>query len=262
MSVLEGKAVLITGVARGCGRVLAEAFATEGARIVGCDIDVDGGRAAEAAARAAGGEMTFVEADVTDESAVQALVATAVDRYSGLDCAVNNAGTETTSMIAEASGQVFDRLIAVNLKGVLYCLKHEIAALRARGGGAIVNMSSVTSDITAVQANGLYAATKGGVDALTKGGVDALTKAAAVEVAKDNISVNALAFAAVDIPGDMFSRFLDDQGIALEAILSSFPARRLARPAELVAAVRYLCSEEARYVTGTMLVLDGGYAAQ
>lgn len=251
---LEGKAVLITGVARGCGRVLAEAFAAEGARVVGCDIDVDGGCAAEAAARAAGGEMTFVEADVTDESAVQALVATAVDRYGGLDCAVNNAGTETTSMIADAPGQVFDRLIAVNLKGVLYCLKHEIAALRARGGGAIVNMSSVTSDITAVRANGLYAA--------TKGGVDALTKAAAVEVAKDNISVNSLAFAAVDIPGDMFSRFLDDQGIALEAILSSFPAGRLARPAELVAAVRYLCSDDARYVTGTMLVLDGGYTAQ
>jgi NAD(P)-dependent dehydrogenase (short-subunit alcohol dehydrogenase family) len=254
MSVLEGKAVLITGVARGCGRVLAEAFATEGASIVGCDIDVDGGRATESAACAAGGKMTFVEADVTDEAAVQALVATAVDVYGGLDCAVNNAGTETTSMIAEASGQVFDRLIAVNLEGVLYCLKHEIAALRARGGGAIVNMSSVTSDITAVRANGLYAA--------TKGGVDALTKAAAVEVAKDNISVNSLAFAAVDIPGDMFSRFLDDQGIALEAILSSFPAGRLARPAELVAAVRYLCSEDARYVTGTMLVLDGGYTAQ
>jgi NAD(P)-dependent dehydrogenase (short-subunit alcohol dehydrogenase family) len=254
MSVLKGKVVLITGVARGCGRVLAEAFATEGAAIVGCDIDVDGGRATEKAARGAGGQMTFVEADVTDEAAVQALVATAAERYGGLDCAVNNAGTETTSMIADASGEVLDRLLAVNVKGVLYCLKHEIAALRARGGGSIVNMSSVTSDITAVQANGLYAA--------TKGAVDALTKAAAVEVAKDNISVNALAFAAVDIPGDMFARFVEDQGIALDAILASFPARRLARPAELVAAVRYLCSEDARFVTGTMLVLDGGYTAQ
>jgi NAD(P)-dependent dehydrogenase (short-subunit alcohol dehydrogenase family) len=254
MSVLAGKVVLITGVARGCGRVLAEAFAAEGAKVVGCDIDLEAGKVTEATVRSAGGEMTFVEADVADERAVEALVATAVQTYGGLDCAVNNAGTETTSMIADAPGEVVDRLLAVNLKGVLYCLKHEIAALRARGGGAIVNMSSVTSDITAVQANGLYAA--------TKGGVDALTKAAAVEVAKDNISVNALAFAAVDIPGDMFWRFLDDQGIALEAILSSFPARRLARPAELVAAVRYLCSEDARYVTGTMLVLDGGYTAQ
>jgi NAD(P)-dependent dehydrogenase (short-subunit alcohol dehydrogenase family) len=254
VSVLAGKVVLITGVARGCGRVLAEAFASEGASIVGCDVDADGGRATEATARSAGGEMTFVEADVADESAVEALVARAVDLYGGLDCAVNNAGTETTGMIADALDEIFDRLVAVNLKGVLYCLKHEIAAMRARGGGAIVNMSSITSDITAVPANGLYAA--------TKGGVNALTKAAAVEVAKDGISVNSLAFAAVDIPDDMFWRFLDDQGIALEAILPSFPIRRLARPAELIAAVRYLCSDDARYVTGTMLVLDGGYTAQ
>lgn len=204
--------------------------------------------------RSTGGEMTFVEADVADESAVQTLVAKAVDVYGGLDCAVNNAGAETTGMIADAQGEVIDRLVAVNLKGVVFCLKHEIAAMRARGGGAIVNMSSVTSDITAVPANGLYAA--------TKGGVDALTKAAAVEVAKDGISVNSLAFAAVDIPDDMFRRFLDDQGIALEAILPSFPIGRLARPAELVAAVRYLCSDDARFVTGTTLVLDGGYTAQ
>jgi NAD(P)-dependent dehydrogenase (short-subunit alcohol dehydrogenase family) len=254
MSVLKGKVVLITGVAHGCGRVLAEAFAAEGALIAGGDTDTDGGRATQATVRSTGGEMTFVEADVADESAVQTLVAKAVDVYGGLDCAVNNAGTETTGMIADAQGEVIDRLVAVNLKGVVFCLKHEIAAMRARGGGAIVNMSSVTSDITAVPANGLYAA--------TKGGVDALTKAAAVEVAKDGISVNSLAFAAVDIPDDMFRRFLDDQGIALEAILPSFPIGRLARPAELVAAVRYLCSDDARFVTGTTLVLDGGYTAQ
>ena len=254
MSVLNGKVVLITGVAHGCGRVLAEAFAVEGALIAGGDIDTDGGRATEATVRSAGGEMTFVEADVADESAVQTLVAKAVDVYGGLDCAVNNAGAEATGMIADAQGEVIDRLVAVNLKGVVFCLKHEIAAMRARGGGAIVNMSSVTSDITAVPANGLYAA--------TKGGVDALTKAAAVEVAKDGISVNSLAFAAVDIPDDMFWRFLNYQGIALEAILPSFPIGRLARPAELVAAVRYLCSDDAGFVTGTTLVLDGGYTAQ
>ena len=103
-------------------------------------------------------------------------------------------------------------------------------------------------------ANGLYAA--------TKGGVNALTKATAIEVAKDNISVNALAFAAIDIPGDMIWRFLDSQGIALEQLIAMFPIGRMGRPEELVAAVRYLCSDEARHVTGTMLVLDGGYTAQ
>ncbi len=254
MAELAGKVVVITGVAKGCGRVLAEAFAAEGANVVGGDIDGEGGRGTEATVRKAGGEMTFVDADVTDEDAVRALVATAVNAYGGLDCAVNNAGTETTGLIADADAGVATRLLAVNVPGVLLCMKHEIAALRARGGGSIVNMSSVTSDITAVPANGVYAA--------TKGGVDALTKAAAVEVATDNISVNALAFAAVDIHDDMFWRFLQDQKMPVEKIMAAFPMGRLARPAELVAAVRYLLSDDARYVTGTTLVLDGGYTAQ
>jgi NAD(P)-dependent dehydrogenase (short-subunit alcohol dehydrogenase family) len=198
--------------------------------------------------------MIFVEADVADDSAVRDLVATAVQTYGGLDCAVNNAGTETTGLIADSTNEVFDELIDVNLKGLLSCLRHEIAAMRLRGGGSIVNMSSVTSDITAVAANGLYAA--------TKGGVNALTKAAAIEVARDNISVNSLAFAAIDIPGDMIWRFLDSQGITAGQLTSMFPIGRMGRPEELVAAVRYLCSDGARYVTGTMLVLDGGYTAQ
>jgi hypothetical protein len=105
--VLEDKVVLVTGVAKGCGRVLAEAFAAEGAKLVGCDIDVDGGRATSATVRSAGGEMTFVEADVADETAVTDLVATAVRTYGGLDCAVNNAGTEATGPIADAADAVF-----------------------------------------------------------------------------------------------------------------------------------------------------------
>jgi NAD(P)-dependent dehydrogenase (short-subunit alcohol dehydrogenase family) len=254
MDVLEGKVVLITGVASGCGRVLAEAFAVEGARVVGCDIDVEGGRATTSAVHSAGGEMTFVDADVTDDAAVRELVATAVRTYGRLDCAVNNAGTETTGLIADSTPEIFDDLVAVNLKGVLSCLKYEIAALREHGGGSVVNMSSVTSDITAVAANGLYAA--------TKGGMNALTKAAAVEVAKDNISVNSLAFAAIDIPGDMIWRFLEAQHISPDQLTSMFPLGRMGRPEELVAAVRYLCSDDARYMTGTMLVLDGGYTAQ
>jgi NAD(P)-dependent dehydrogenase (short-subunit alcohol dehydrogenase family) len=195
-----------------------------------------------------------VEADVADDPAVRDLVATAVQTYGGLDCAINNAGTETTGLIADSTDDVFDQLVAVNLKGLLSCLRHEITAMRVRGGGSIVNMSSVTSDITAVPANGLYAA--------TKGGVNALTKAAAVEVAKDNISVNSLAFAAIDIPGDMIWRFLDSQGIAPEQLTSMFPIGQMGKPEELVAAVRYLCSDDARYMTGSMLVLDGGYTAQ
>jgi NAD(P)-dependent dehydrogenase (short-subunit alcohol dehydrogenase family) len=254
MSAVAEKVVLITGSASGCGRVLADSFAAEGAKVVGCDTNAEEGRAAVDAVVSAGHAMTFVEADVADESAVKSVIDTAASTYGRLDCAVNNAGTEATALIVEAQDQVLDRLVDVNLKGLLHCLKHEVSSMQATGGGAIVNMSSVTSDITAVAANGLYAA--------TKGAVNALTKTAAIEAAKDNISVNSLAFAAIDIPGDMIWRFLDDQGVAPEQLVSMFPIGRMGRPEELVAAVRYLCSDDARYVTGTMLVLDGGYTAQ
>jgi len=120
--------------------------------------------------KAAGREMIFVEADVADDTAVRDLVATAVRTYGGLDCAVNNAGTEATGLIADSTDEVFDELIAVNLQGLLSCLRHEISAMRIRGGGSIVNMSSVTSDITAVPANGLYAATKGRRERADQGG--------------------------------------------------------------------------------------------
>ena len=250
---MAGKVVLITGVARGCGRVLAQSFAGEGAKVVGCDVDREGGRATASSVQARGAEMAFVEADVADESAMQRVVETTMRVHGRLDCAVNNAGAETTGLIADAETNVVDRLTAVNVKGMLNCLKHEIRAMRTNGGGSIVNMSSVTSDITAVPANGVYAA--------TKGAVNALTKAAAVEAAASNISVNSLAFAAIDIPDDMFWRFLNDQHITPDQILSAFPMRRLGRPEELVAATRYLLSDDARFVTGTVLVLDGGYTA-
>ena len=254
MSDFEGQVVLITGTARGCGQVLAEAFAGAGATVVACDRDAEAGGQVAEQIRAASGEIDFSHADVSVEGEAERLVAEAIDRHGRLDVAVNNAGTESTAELAAGTEAAFDDLIANNLKGLFFCLKHEIAAMRSGGGGAIVNMSLVTSSMTAVPANGLYAA--------TKGGVNALTKTAAVEVAKENISVNALAFAAIDIPGDMIWRFLDSQGITAEQLATSFPVGRMGKPEELVAAVMYLSSDEARYCTGTTLVLDGGYTAQ
>jgi NAD(P)-dependent dehydrogenase (short-subunit alcohol dehydrogenase family) len=201
-----------------------------------------------------GADVTFVAADVGREDDVKTLVWAAVEGYGRLDCAVNNAGTETTGMLADRDGGVFDGLIDANLKGVFFCMKHEIAAMRRGRGGAILNMSSVTSSMTAAPANGLYAA--------TKGGVNALTKAAAIEVAAENISVNALAFAAIDIPGSMIWRYLDSQNVSAEQLAQVFPIRRMGRPEELVAAVKYLCSDDARFCTGTTMVLDGGFTAQ
>jgi NAD(P)-dependent dehydrogenase (short-subunit alcohol dehydrogenase family) len=248
------KVVLITGTASGCGAVLAEAFAKAGATVVGCDVDVEVGEATADRIRAAGGQIDFRPADVSREEEVEALVAATLDAHGRLSCAINNAGTEELSELADATEGAFDELIATDLKGLFFCLKHEIQAMRAGGGGAILNMSSVTSSITAAPANGLYAA--------TKGGVNGLTKAAAIEVGKDNISVNALAFAAIDIPGNMIWRYLDEQQVPKEALLQAFPVGRMGRPEELVAAVMYLCSDEARFCTGTTLVLDGGFTAQ
>jgi NAD(P)-dependent dehydrogenase (short-subunit alcohol dehydrogenase family) len=249
----DGKVVLITGTTSGCGAVLAEAFAEAGAT-VGCDVDADAGSATAKRIRDAGGRIDFHPVDVSREKEVAALVDRTLATHGSLSCAINNAGTEQLSEIAEGSESAFDELIATDLKGLFFCLKHEIRAMRKGDGGAIVNMSSVTSSITAAPANGLYAA--------TKGGVNALTKAAAIEVGKDNISVNALAFAAIDIPGSMIWRYLEEQNVPAETLVQAFPVKRMGRPEELIAAAMYLCSGEARFCTGTTLVLDGGFTAQ
>ena len=249
-----GKVVLITGTGGGCGAVLAEAFARAGAIVVGCDVDAQTGEATAQKIRDAGGRIDFRQTDVSREQDVEALVDHTIEAHGRLSCAINNAGTEQLSEIAAGTESAFDELIATDLKGLFFCLKHEIRAMRKSDGGAILNMSSVTSSITAAPANGLYAA--------TKGGVNGLTKAAAIEVGKDNISVNALAFAAIDIPGSMIWRYLDEQKVPAEALMQAFPVGRMGRPDELVAAAMYLCADEARFCTGTTLVLDGGFTAQ
>jgi NAD(P)-dependent dehydrogenase (short-subunit alcohol dehydrogenase family) len=221
---------------------------------VGCDVDAEAGEAAAERIRAAGGRIDFRPADVSREEDVKALVSLTLEEHGRLSCAINNAGTEELAEIAEGTESAFDELIATDLKGLFFCLKHEIKAMRTSGGGAILNMSSVTSSITAAPANGLYAA--------TKGGVNGLTKAAAIEVGKDNISVNALAFAAIDIPGSMIWRYIDEQQVPTDALLQAFPVGRMGRPEELVAAAMYLCSDDARFCTGTTLILDGGFTAQ
>jgi NAD(P)-dependent dehydrogenase (short-subunit alcohol dehydrogenase family) len=250
---MDGKVVLITGAGRACGRALAEDFAARGAAVVVNDIDADGGRETVQRIEAAAGAATFVQADVSVDAEVEALVDRCLELHGRLDGAVNNAGVELPVAVADSDAPSFARVLATNLEGVRACLKHEIRAMRRTGGGAIVNMSSVTSDLTAAPLNGLYGA--------SKGGVDALTKAAAVEVAKEGISINALAFLGADVENGMFQRFLADTGLPQEQILAAIPIGRLLAPAELCAAVRFLLSDEARFIVGTTLVLDGGFTA-
>jgi NAD(P)-dependent dehydrogenase (short-subunit alcohol dehydrogenase family) len=245
--------MLVTGAGHACGRAIAEDFARRGATVVVNDIDGRAGAETVARISAAGGRAECMPADVSSESAVAAMIDDILHRYGRLDAAVNNAGVEEVGLIADSDASTFARLLATNLEGVRACMKHEIRAMRQRGGGAIVNLSSVTSDLTAAPRNGLYAA--------TKGGVDALTRAAAVEVAKEGISINAIAFLAADVENGMFQRYLATTGLPQKQILDAIPIGRLLSARELAAAAWYLCSEEARFVVGTTLILDGGFTS-
>jgi NAD(P)-dependent dehydrogenase (short-subunit alcohol dehydrogenase family) len=248
-----GKVVLITGAGHACGRAIAEDFARRGATVIVNDIDQRAGEETVHSIRTAGGHAVCLVADVSSEPAVAAMIDEILHRYGRLDAAINNAGTEEVGLIAESDAATFARLFATNLESVRACMKHEIRAMRQTGGGSIVNMSSVTSDLTAVPRNGLYGA--------TKGGVDALTRAAAIEVAREGISINSLAFLAADVENGMFQRFLAKTGLPQAQILASIPVGRMLSPRELAAAAWYLCSEEARFVLGTTLVLDGGFTS-
>jgi NAD(P)-dependent dehydrogenase (short-subunit alcohol dehydrogenase family) len=252
---MEDRVVLVTGAGRGCGRVIAQDLAREGFDVMLCDVEVKTGEETARTITDAGGKARFMEADVSIEADVSALIDATLSEFGRLDGAVNNAGNEITTKIADAALEDFRTLLATNLEGVFLCMKHEIRALREGGrGGSIVNMGSVTSDITGVMDNGLYAA--------AKGGVDALTKTAALELAADDISVNAIAFIAADVPNGMFQRFFETADVSMEEVMKMIPAGRLLKEQELTAAVRYLLSPDARFHTGSVLMLDGGFTAQ
>ena len=253
MEGVADKVVLVTGAGQACGRVIAEDFGARGASVVVNDIDETTGAATARAITDGGGTAHFVAADVSVDAQVATLVDEAVSTYGRLDIAVNNAGNEHPVLIADSTAEQFAQVLATNLEGARACLVHEIRAMRANGGGSILNMSSVTSNLTAAVGGGLYGS--------TKGGINALTRTAAVEVAKEGISINALAFIGADVDDGMFQRWCADTGIPAEQILAGIPIGRTLRPEELCAAVRYLTSDDARFVLGTTFVLDGGFTS-
>lgn len=253
MGSFDGKVALVTGAARGLGRVTVLAFAREGARVAFCDIDTEGGAETLRLVEAEGGTGLFVPADVRVEHEVEALVARTVEAFGRLDCAVNNAAVVRFAPIVEETTASFDLHIDTNLRGVFHCMKHEIRQMLRNGGGAIVNQSSITGSLTGNATESVYAA--------TKGGVDALTKSVALEVAKDNISVNAIAACGIDAPGDVFHQWMEREHITPEQAGRLFPIGRMGKAEELAAAVLFLCSEQARFIVGHLLVVDGGWIA-
>jgi cyclopentanol dehydrogenase len=252
MGKLDGKVALISGGARGQGAAEAETFAREGARVVFGDIRDDEGKKVEAAIRATGGDAIYVHLDVTSESDWQHAVQTATSRYGRLNILINNAGILIPRVsIEERTAEEWDRVMAVNAKGVFLGTKHAIPAMRRSGGGSIVNISSVAGIGQSHHQEPAYAA--------SKGAIRIFTKVTASQHAKDRIRCNSVHPGPVDT--EMFHAAFRDPA-ALERRLQRIPLGRMGTVAEIVAAVLYLASDDSSYVTGSELVIDGGALAQ
>jgi len=248
---LENKVALISGGARGMGAAEAKLFASEGAKVVIGDILEDEGRRTEAEINEAGGECVFVPLDVTSEVAWQEAVATAVSRFGKLDILVNNAGVVSRGVLEDTSVEEWDRVMDINAKGVFLGTKTAIPEMRRAGGGAIVNTSSISGLVGQGSIQPVYNA--------SKGAVRIFTKSAAIQYAKEGIRVNSVHPGAVDTP--MAEARLHDPEMQREAN-ARIPLGRTAKPEEIAYGVLYLASDEASFVTGSELVIDGGFTAQ
>jgi NAD(P)-dependent dehydrogenase (short-subunit alcohol dehydrogenase family) len=254
-----GKVALVTGGSSGIGRATALAFAAAGARVVLAARGEEQGEGVAREIRERGGEARFVRADMGNGRDVEALFEATLAAYGRLDCACNNAASEEGAFArtADVDEAAFDRTMAVNLKGVWLCMRAELRQMLAQqpAGGAIVNVSSV---------NGLGGAATGAPYSASKAGVLALTKSAAQEYAREGIRVNALVAGAFRTP--MLERVFDRAAggdaakvAEVEALYTGYiPLARLGRPEEAAAAVVWLCSDAASYVTGHSMIVDGG----
>jgi NAD(P)-dependent dehydrogenase (short-subunit alcohol dehydrogenase family) len=245
---LRGKVALISGAARGQGAAEGKLFAREGAKVVLGDVlEAEGLRTVEEI-RAQGGEATFVRLDVTKEEDWQRAVDTAVSSYGKLDILVNNAGILQMEGLEDITLEVWERVMAVNQTGVWLGMKAAVPALRKAGGGSIVNISSISGMIgtgmqTAYQAS--------------KGAVRIMTKTAAIQYAKEGVRVNSIHPGPIDTP-----MTADLNREVWQWFLNAVPLRRAGTSEDIAFGVLYLASDESSFVTGSELVIDGGYTAQ
>ncbi len=247
----EGKVAVVTGAASGMGLVTARSFAEAGAAVALVDIDERAARTAVDDLIAAGHRAIAVRCNVADEAEVAAMVDQTVEIFGRLDAAFNNAGIQSPAVeTADASGAEFDRVIAVNLRGVWNCMKYELKQMRQQGSGAIVNCSSI-GGLIGLPGRAVYHA--------AKHGVLGLTKSAALEYASRGIRINAVCPGTVDTP--MVSAMLAKEADAMKEIMRDQPIGRLGRPEEIASAVLWLCSPGAGFVIGHALTVDGGFTA-
>ena len=243
-----GKVAIVTGGSSGMGRAAALAFAREGANVVVADINVWDGQETVRRFRESGAQALFVPTDVSQATAVEALVQTTIATYGRLDYAFNNAGiNEEHGPLTDCTEAEWDRILSINLKGIWLCMKYEIPQMLKIGRGAIVNTASVVG-LTGGRGFPAYVA--------SKHGIIGLTKAAALDYGKQGIRVNAVC------PGtiftSMYERRVGNDPETTARIISEIPLRRLGQPEDIAEAVIWLCSEGASFVTGHSLVVDGG----
>jgi NAD(P)-dependent dehydrogenase (short-subunit alcohol dehydrogenase family) len=251
MPLFDGKVSLVTGGGSGIGQAACYLYAREGARVVVSDIDEKGGNETVDAIRRMNGDAIFVRADVSKPEDCEAMVAAAISRYERLDIAFNNAGIGGESNPTGAySVEGWQKVIAINLSGVFYCLRYQIPAMLNSGGGAIVNMASILGQV-AFENSSAYVAAKHGVVGLTKN--------AALEYAKQGLRINSVGPAFIRTP---LIAALEENKQAEDMLISLHPMGRLGEAEEVAEVVIWLSSEKASFVTGAYYEIDGGYLAR
>jgi NAD(P)-dependent dehydrogenase (short-subunit alcohol dehydrogenase family) len=250
MGRLDGKACVITGAGVGIGREAAQIFSEEGAQVCVADIDLE---AAEETVSLCSGGAFALRVDVSDEGDVQSMCAEAADRFGGLDVLYNNAGISPAddASILETDVQAWERVQAVNTKGVFLCCKHGIPHLLERGGGSVINVASFVAILGAATSQISYTA--------SKGAVLSMSRELAVQFARQGVRVNALCPGPVETP--LLLRIFGDDPAAYERRRIHLPMGRLAKPREIVNAALFLASDESSYVTGATFLVDGGLTA-